>query len=97
MYGLDDSVLSCVSLETGKRIWKRGRYGHGQVLRVGQHMLVQAESGDVALVALDPSRRGYKELARFSPLSDKTWNNPCLYGKYLLVRNGSQAACYLLP
>lgn len=95
VYGLDDSILSCVNLETGKRMWKRGRYGHGQVLRAGEQLLVQAESGEVALVALDP--REFRQLARFDAVSGKTWNNPCLYGNYLLVRNAEQAACYLLP
>lgn len=95
VFGLDDGILSCVRLEDGRRIWKRGRYGHGQVLRVQNRLLVQAESGDIALVELDPTR--FTELARFSPLDGKTWNNPCLFGKYLLVRNGHQAACYLMP
>jgi len=95
VYGLDGSILSCIDLKSGQRKWKRGRYGHGQVLRAGDKLLVQAESGDVALVALNP--HGFQELARFAPLDGKTWNNPCLYGEYLLVRNGAQAACYRLP
>ena len=95
VYGLDDSILSCVELETGRRKWKRGRYGHGQILRVGEMLLVQAESGDVLLVSLTPQR--HEELGRFSAIAGKTWNNPCLYGKFLLVRNAEQAACFELP
>ena len=95
VYGLDDSILSCVDVETGNRQWKRGRYGHGQTLQVGDNLLVQAESGEVALVKLDPDR--FTELGRFEPISGKTWNNPCLYGNFLLTRNGQEAACYLLP
>jgi outer membrane protein assembly factor BamB len=95
VYGLDDGILSCIELQTGEPKWKRGRYGHGQVLRVNKLLLVQAESGDVALVDLNPER--FRELTRFRALEGKTWNNPCLYGSYLLVRNGEQAACYRLP
>ncbi len=95
VYGLDDGILSCVDLETGQRKWKRGRYGHGQVLRVGDVLLVQAESGQVCLAGLNPER--YEELARFSAIAGKTWNNPCLYGRYLLVRNSQEAACFELP
>ncbi len=96
VYGLDDTFLSCVDLESGRRTWRvRGGHGHGQVLRVGDKLLVQAESGEVALVALDPD--GYEELASFAPIEGKTWNNPCVYGNLLLVRNGQQAACYELP
>ena len=94
-YGLDDGILGCIEQETGKRIWKRGRYGHGQVLLVGSKLLVQAESGDVALV--EPTPEEFRELGRFSPIEGRTWNYPCLYGKYLLVRNSQQAACYRLP
>jgi outer membrane protein assembly factor BamB len=48
VYGLSDGILECLSLETGRRRWKRraGRYGHGQILRVGTALLVQAEQGD---------------------------------------------------
>jgi len=95
IYGLDDSILACVDLQTGKRKWKRGRYGHGQVLKVGSQLLVQTESGDVALVELNPE--SFVELARFSPIQGRTWNSPCLFGKTLLVRNGQEAACYRLP
>ncbi len=95
VYGLDDSILSCVELDTGRRKWKRGRYGHGQILRVGDVLLVQAQSGDIALVELNPDR--FKELASMPAIEGKTWNNPCLYGSYLLVRNAEQAACYEMP
>jgi hypothetical protein len=29
--------------------------------------------------------------------SSKTWNNLCLYGRYLLIRNAEEAACVELP
>ena len=94
-YGLDDGILTCLDLETGARRWKAGRYGHGQVLLVEDLLLVQAEDGTLALVEATPE--GHRELGRFRPLKDKTWNNPALAGKYLLVRNDHEAACYELP
>lgn len=95
VYGLDDGVLACVSLEQGKREWKDGRYGHGQILLMDDLLLVQAESGDFALVELGPDAP--RERARFSALKGKTWNNPALAGNLLLVRNDRDAACYRLP
>ena len=94
VYGLSDGILECVDLAGGQRVWKGGRYAQGQILGVGDLLLVQAESGAVALVEATPA--GHRELGRFSALKDKTWNNPSLYGRFLLVRNAEQAACYEL-
>jgi outer membrane protein assembly factor BamB len=95
VYGLDDGVLACVNLEQGKREWKEGRYGHGQILLVHDLLLIQAESGDVVLVEVSPEKP--QERARFRALQSKTWNNPVLIGDLLLVRNDREAACYRLP
>jgi outer membrane protein assembly factor BamB len=96
-YGLCDGILECVELETGERQWKdrRGDYGHGQILGVGELILVVGEDGRVALVEANPEE--FVELTSFQAIEGKTWNNPCLYGKLLLVRNSEQAACYELP
>jgi outer membrane protein assembly factor BamB len=95
VYGLDDGVLACVNLEQGNREWKDGRYGHGQILLVDDLLLIQAESGDVALVEISP--QGPRERARFRALKGKTWNNPALLRDLLLVRNDQEAAFYRLP
>jgi outer membrane protein assembly factor BamB len=95
VYGLSQGVLECVQLDTGRRRWKRGRYGHGQLLLVDNLLLVTAETGDVALVEATAER--FHELGRFEAIEGKTWNNPTLVGPYLLVRNAEEAACYELP
>lgn len=94
-YGLDDGILTCIDLADGQRRWKAGRYGHGQVLLVGDVLLIQAESGEVVLVEATPDE--HHELGRFSALEGKTWNYPALAGSLLLVRNDREAACYELP
>ena len=94
-YGLSDGILECVRLADGQRVWKRGRYGQGQVLRVGGLLVVQAESGDVVLVEAGPAE--HREVARLAAITGQTWNNPCLAGNRLLVRNAEEAACYELP
>jgi len=95
IYGLDDGILACIDLQEGKRQWKRGRYGHGQMILVDNLLLITTEKGDVVLV--EPNPEQHKELARFTAIKGKTWNNPALAGPYLLVRNGQEAACYKLP
>jgi len=95
VFGLDEGILTCLDLADGSRRWKQGRYGHGQILLVGDVILVQADTGDVALVAATGAH--YQELTRFTALQGKTWNNPVLSGPYLFVRNAEEAACYELP
>lgn len=94
-YGLSDGILECVRLADGARRWKKGRYGQGQVLRIGSFLLVQAEGGEVVVVDCDPA--AHTERARLSALASQTWNNPCLTGDRLLLRNAEEAACYRLP
>jgi outer membrane protein assembly factor BamB len=95
LYGLDEGRLVCLDLKTGRRQWKRGRYQHGQILLAGELLLVLAESGEVFLV--DSQADGPGELGHFLALEGKTWNHPALAGRYLLVRNDREAACFQLP
>lgn len=95
VYGLDDGILACVDLTDGKRKWKQGRYGHGQMLLVGGLLLVTTESGEIVLC--EPSPDEPRELTRFRAFSGKTWNPPALAGAYLLLRTDVEAVCYRLP
>jgi outer membrane protein assembly factor BamB len=95
VYGLDDGVLTCIDPATGERRWKSGRHGHGQLLLVGDLLLVQTEDGELVLV--DPSPDANRELTRFAALDGKTWNPPALAGSLLVVRNDREAAAFELP
>ena len=94
LYGLDDGILVCVDVTDGRRVWKKGRYGHGQVLLAGDVLVIQTESGDVVLVRATPE--GHRELGRLAALESKTWNNPAIAGRYLVLRNDREAACFEL-
>jgi hypothetical protein len=73
-------------------MWKQGRYGQGQLLRVGDVLLIQAESGEV--VAVQATHEKPTVLARLAALDGQTWNTLCVSGTNLLVRNAEEAACY---
>ena len=91
IFGLDEGVLVCIDPETGKRLWKRGRYGHGQLLLAGDVLFIQAEDGDVAVVAADPDE--YRELARVAVFDGRTWNTPALAAGRAFLRNHREMAC----
>ena len=95
IYGLSDGILECIRLEDGERVWKEGRYGHGQILLTSDAILVMTESGEIVLVDASPER--HRVLARFQALEGTSWNNLALSGPHLLVRNAAEAACYRLP
>jgi outer membrane protein assembly factor BamB len=97
LYGLDHNILCCLDLTTGKRKWKNGRYGNGQILLLpdaGQ-LLVLSEAGDLVLIRATPDK--LDELARHKVLDGKTWNHPVLVGNRAFVRNAEEAACFELP
>ncbi|MBX7165599.1 MAG: PQQ-binding-like beta-propeller repeat protein [Pirellulales bacterium] len=94
-YGLDNGILACISLADGKRQWKKGRYGHGQILLVDDLLLVQAENGHLVLVEATPEK--HNELADVAVLEGKTWNHPALADNQLFLRNDHEAVCLELP
>ncbi|MGE5192934.1 MAG: hypothetical protein ACM3U2_10555 [Deltaproteobacteria bacterium] len=96
VYGFDSAIFACADISTGKRRWKQGRYGHGQVLLLADQglLLVLAETGEVVLLAANPER--HEELGRFQAIEGKTWNHPAVaYGRFY-VRNAEEMACYEL-
>ena len=93
-YGFDGVTLCCVDLRSGRRQWKEGRYGHGQVGLLAEQrlLLVLSEKGQAVLVRAQPQAQ--EEIARFQALTGKCWNHPLVVHGRLYVRNAEEMSCY---
>jgi outer membrane protein assembly factor BamB len=88
--GLDEAILACLDAQTGEILWKGGRYGYGQVMLAGGHLVVLTEDGQLVLVR--PDRKAHIEVARFPAIEGKTWNHPAIVDGILLIRNINEMA-----
>lgn len=97
-YGFDGAVFACVDLQDGRRAWKQGRYGKGQVLLLADSnllLVIAEESGELVLLEANPEE--LVERGTITALDGKTWNHPVVIGKRLYLRNAREAVCYELP
>ncbi len=96
VYGLDEGILMCIDPKTGKKQWKKGRYGHGQVLLTHDQLLIIAEDGDLAIVKADPAK--FQELARQKvlPRTSRVWNPHTLVEGIVYVRDHLEMAAFSL-
>ena len=96
-YGFDVGIFCCINVADGKRCWKDGRYGRGQVMLLPDQklLLVTSETGQLVLLAGNSQER--KELGRFQALEGKTWNHPVVRGDRVYLRNAEEMACYAIP
>ena len=92
IYGLDESILACLDAATGDLKWKGGRYGYGQIMLAGGHLIVIAEGGDLALVRA--TSEGHREVAKIKLFDERSWNHPAISDGYLLVRNATEMAAF---
>lgn len=92
IYGYDEGIFACIDARTGQRMWKGGRYGYGQAILAGDHILVLTESGELVLIKAAPD--SLQEITRSPAIEGKTWNHPAIAGGVLLVRNAREMAAF---
>jgi outer membrane protein assembly factor BamB len=96
-YGFDNNILAAIDLADGKRKWKGGRFGNGQLVLLADQdlLLVTSEEGELVMVSATSDQ--FREIGRLPILNSKTWNHPVVVGNVLLVRNGEEMAAFRLP
>lgn len=94
-YGLSNGILECVNIQNGERMWRKGRYGHGQILRIDSELLIISETGQLSLVKCTPDK--FIQFTSIDALKGICWNTICVYGEYVLIRSDEEAVCYKMP
>ncbi|HEV3145054.1 MAG TPA: PQQ-binding-like beta-propeller repeat protein [Gemmataceae bacterium] len=96
IYGFDVAMFCCIDAANGKRSWKEGRYGRGQVMLLADQalLLVTSEKGEIILLRANPTQS--EELGRCQAIDGKTWNHAVIAHGKLFIRNAEEMACYEL-
>jgi outer membrane protein assembly factor BamB len=82
------SGLSCVDAETGKLKWYDDKYDFGNLLRVGNKMIMLSENGE--LIWGELGEESFEETHRQKILEGPyCWSKPVLLGNLLYARNAA--------
>ena len=93
LYGMNENQLVCLDAKDGFLKWRGAKYGYGQIIAASDHLIILRDSGDLALVEMNPDR--FVEKANFKALKGgRTWNTPALAHGLLFVRNSYEMACF---
>jgi outer membrane protein assembly factor BamB len=93
IYGLHNGdMLVCIDAKTGERKWSGKKYGNGQLLLCKDLLVIQSESGPVALIEANPSQA--LEHGRIDAFDERSWNVPAMADGKLYIRNNREMACY---
>ena len=84
--------LQCVELSTGEIKWSHQGFGPGNVILVGDNLIVLSDSGEVALVKATPA--SYQESGRAKAIGGKCWSTPAFSNGKLYVRSTTEGACF---
>jgi len=85
--------LACFDLEGRTNRWitstvGSGNPGYASLIKVGGHLLVLTESGE--LVLLEPNPAAYTEVARFQALGGTSWNHPAFSRGRIYARSNTE-------
>jgi outer membrane protein assembly factor BamB len=85
LYGFNDTILTALDWQTGRRGFAQRDYGKGSVVVVGDQLLVLSDEGTIAIGKADPQR--FEPIAQTRVFDTLTWTVPVLTGGFLFVRD----------
>tara|TARA_B100001250_G_scaffold414073_1_gene450549 strand:+ start:5277 stop:6548 length:1272 start_codon:yes stop_codon:yes gene_type:complete len=93
IYGLNENRLVCLNAKDGTLKWRGKKYGYGKIVAASGHLIILGDSGDLALVEMNPN--AFSEKIEFKALEGgRTWNYPALANGLLFIRNSHEMACF---
>jgi len=93
IYGLNENRLVCLNAKDGTLKWRGKKYGYGKIVAASGHLIILGDSGDLALVEMNPNT--FSEKIEFKALEGgRTWNYPALANGLLFIRNSHEMACF---
>jgi outer membrane protein assembly factor BamB len=100
LFGFDGNApghLKCVEFDTGKFVegWSdEGEVGKGSVILAGDHLVIQTERGDLALVEANPKEFRLLGKVRRVLSGRNNWASPTLVDGRLYLRDEEKVVCY---
>jgi outer membrane protein assembly factor BamB len=88
VYGFDNSMLVCLDLATGERLWRERGFGHGSLIAADGHLIILGERGTLAVARATPGE--YQEIHRQEIFTGKAWTPPSLARGTLFLRDENE-------
>ena len=88
------AALKCVELATGDEEWSEPNFGQGNLMLVGDKLVVLSSAGDIAVV--EATSTAYTEIARADMLDGKCWSSPILSNNRIYARSTTEGICFEL-
>ncbi len=95
LYGFSSSILTALSFDTGKPVWRDRSVGKGSLIVADGRLYLYSEDGVVGLAEASPL--AYREHGRFTipqQSGQPTWSHPIISGGLLIVRDQDNVFAY---
>jgi outer membrane protein assembly factor BamB len=83
--------VKCIELKTGKELWSEDGFGHGGLIFIDGHLLIQGDQGQLVLAKATSDK--YTEVARAQVLEGRCWNMPIVANGKVYTHSESEAVC----